>query len=104
MTWKKGTWRVNPDSEFRGMCARCFIHFITPGYDWPQSVEDATSVPAGALPDELILNASLLMQTVVIAGDSTKEGELIKAVTVPWRAIVKWILKDPQNVVPDRSA
>ena len=88
-------WQANPNAQLHGMCARCFIHFLPAGSDWPQWLEDATSKPAGAFPDELILRTSLLMQTVVIAGDSTKEGALIKAVAVPWRAIVKLIVKDP---------
>ncbi|WP_161967470.1 restriction endonuclease [Fimbriiglobus ruber] len=53
------------------------------------------SVPAGALPDALISQASLLMQAVIIAGDSTKEGAIIKAVAIPWRAIVQMIVKEP---------
>jgi restriction system protein len=88
-------WRANTDSQLHGMCARCFIHFTTAGSDWPQWVENAVSIPAGALPSELISTASLLMQAVVIAGDRTSEGELIKAVAVPWRAIIKRVVKDP---------
>lgn len=93
---EKAHWQANPDAQFHGMCARCFIHFVTSGHDWPQWVENAMSMPAGALPDELISNASLLMQAVVIAGERSKEGELIKAVAIPWRAIVKQIVKDPK--------
>lgn len=88
-------WVAHPDAQFHSMCARCFINFTPYGSDWPEWVEDAMSVPAGALPDALISQASLLMQAVIIAGDSTKEGAIIKAVAIPWRAIVQMIVKEP---------
>jgi restriction system protein len=38
---------------------------------------------------------SLLLQTVVMLGDKTNEGQLIQAVTIPWFDIVELLRKDP---------
>jgi restriction system protein len=54
------------------------------------------SAPIAALPIGFTPGVSLLMQALVLPGDKTKEGILIQAVTVPWRAIVQWIKKDPK--------
>jgi restriction system protein len=53
------------------------------------------SAPVSSLPIKLTRDVSLLMQTVVVLGSHTNEGDLIEAVTVPWRAIARWIEKDP---------
>ena len=38
---------------------------------------------------------SLLMQTVIVAGAKTREGVLIKSVTIPWFEIIRLLEKDP---------
>ena len=46
----------------------------------------------------LIRNHSeLLVQTVIVPGDKTSEGQLIKAVTIPWFDIVALLQKDPER-------
>jgi restriction system protein len=41
---------------------------------------------------------SILVQTVIVAGDRTKEGQLIEAVAFPWFDIIDIILKDPEQI------
>lgn len=39
--------------------------------------------------------ASLLLQTVVVAGERINEGQLIEAVAIPWFEIIELLKKDP---------
>ncbi len=43
----------------------------------------------------VIHSANLLLQTVVIPGEKTYEGQLIQAVTIPWGEIIKLLQNDP---------
>lgn len=55
-----------------------------------------SSFSAGSFVPLLIRNHSeLLVQTVIVPGDKTSEGQLIKAVTIPWFDIVALLQKDP---------
>jgi restriction system protein len=68
-----------------------------PGFGPPGSAPPG-AIPTFAFPQEAIDVGSLLLQTVVNAGDKTREGELIEAVTVPWFQIVKLLENDPSIV------
>jgi restriction system protein len=47
-------------------------------------------------PFPLLVDApSLLLQTVIVAGERTNEGKLIEAVTLPWFDIIALLEKDP---------
>ncbi len=39
--------------------------------------------------------ASILLQSVIIPGDKTKEGQLIEAVALPWFVIIELLNRDP---------
>jgi restriction system protein len=41
---------------------------------------------------------SILLQTIIVIGDKTKEGQLIEAVTIPWYDIITMIQRDP-NII-----
>ena len=43
----------------------------------------------------VIASANLLLQTVIVAGDRTTEGQLIQAVTFPWFDIIDRLKNDP---------
>jgi len=47
----------------------------------------------GEIPKE-----SLLLQTVIVPGAKTSEGQLIEAVTIPWFEMIAHIEKDPASV------
>lgn len=44
--------------------------------------------------DTLVRSTSLLLQTVIVPGGKTQEGQLIAAVAIPWFEIVKLLEKD----------
>ena len=52
---------------------------------------DATLEATGTV----IAATNLLLQTVVVAGDRTAEGQLIEAVTLPWPDIIEQLKNDP---------
>ena len=52
---------------------------------------DATLEATGTV----IAATNLLLQTVVVAGDRTAEGQLIEAVTLPWLDIIEQLKNDP---------
>ncbi|MGE5302913.1 MAG: restriction endonuclease [Alphaproteobacteria bacterium] len=43
----------------------------------------------------VIATTNLLLQTVVVAGEKTSEGQLIQAVAFPWFDIIELLKKDP---------
>lgn len=53
---------------------------------------------------EAVSGVALAVQTVLLRGDSTDEGEIIKAVTLPWFEIVRLVVKDPSKIheIPPR--
>jgi restriction system protein len=69
---------------------------ITPGTARIQ-LEGVSSKITGVFlpPSTLLLDAGLLMQTVVELGPKTDDGHIIEAVTLPWFAIVEALQKDP---------
>jgi restriction system protein len=48
-----------------------------------------------ALPITVLSSASLLLQTVIVPGAMTNEGQLIEAVTLPWFEIIELLTRDP---------
>jgi restriction system protein len=48
-----------------------------------------------ALPITVLSTINLLLQTVIVAGAKTDEGQLIVAVTLPWFEIVALLSRDP---------
>jgi restriction system protein len=47
-------------------------------------------------PPDVAARAQLLLQTVVVPGERTPEGQIIEAVTAPWFDIIAAIGKDPE--------
>jgi len=48
-----------------------------------------------ALPITVLSTINLLLQTVIVPGAKTHEGQLIVAVTLPWFEIIAWLSRDP---------
>jgi restriction system protein len=48
-----------------------------------------------ALPITVLYTINLLLQTVIVAGVKTDEGQLIVAVTLPWFEIIAFLSRDP---------
>jgi restriction system protein len=54
-----------------------------------------SGVGVGFAPGDVFSRASLLVQTVVVPGAATEEGQLIQAVALPWFEIIKALKRDP---------
>jgi restriction system protein len=82
--------------EERKPCPKCGSksrkYSVTGVVSASATVSGRTTISAAAT---VIYSANLLLQTVVIPGVKTREGQLIQAVTVPWGEIVKLLQSDP---------
>lgn len=59
------------------------------------SLDIRSEVTASSMGWFVIRSINLLLQTIVIPGDKTDEGQLIQAVDIPWGEIVRLLQKDP---------
>ncbi len=94
----------NPDIE-REPCPKCGSMARNINVQIEESVTVKASVGSlsvvgmdailekGEIPRE-----SLLLQTVIVPGAKTSEGQLIEAVPIPWFEIIALIVKDPASV------
>jgi restriction system protein len=82
----------NKESVSRLQCPNCG----STAQDITLEVNDAIHVTVGM--DAILTvssNADILLQTVVIRGEQTSEGQIIQAVTVPWFDIIDLLKKNP---------
>ncbi len=47
---------------------------------------------------KVVTGVAIAVQSVLLRGESTDEGEIIKAVTLPWFEIVRMVVRDPSKV------
>jgi hypothetical protein len=82
----------NEEERGRVPCPNCG----STGRDITLHVHDATN---SVFVNDVVLTvtpkADLLLQTVIIRGEKTSEGQIIQAVTVPWYDIIDLLKKDP---------
>ena len=88
---------VDATEEVRGRspCPNC----ASTARDITIQVHDAINVTVGM--DAILSiskNADLLLQTVIIRGEKTSEGQIIQAVAIPWFDIVELLDRDPDVV------
>ncbi len=86
------------DSSSRAPCTNCGSTLRTvhaeARIEARATVTAIASVTLGEL-KAVVTASSLVMQTVVVTGERSSEGQLIKAVAVPWFEIVKLLQADP---------
>jgi hypothetical protein len=71
--------------------------WIERGFDWPKRVLSLINLHAKTIP-QLFENAVLLNCAIVNFGEKQDEGQLIKAVALPWFEILREIERDQQFI------
>ena len=72
--------------------------WIEKGFDWPNRLASMIELHVTALP-KLFENSLILNCTIVNFGEKQEEGQLIKAVSLPWFAILREIERNDKYVL-----